>query len=123
MKGIKQYTQHSVAFPMLTIHGSSPAVYDDINIGWNAKDGGTYGELKIEFYRFKGSLDAFGRTSDTDACAIHCFSDAMKLLATPELRELTRWISRRRKPVTPNDVIEKLESLGFKPSPYHLRAA
>lgn len=121
MKGIPTYTQHTVAFPRVTMGERSQI--DEINVCFNAKGGGAWGEFTFVWYDHSGAYPP-GSTRDRRAMRVAAFSGTgMKAMLDRRIFPIIEHLSRRNDDlpeVYPADVIKWLEEAGVRPSTYHL---
>jgi hypothetical protein len=122
-RGIPVYTQHSVAFPMLTL--PSPIV-EELNVSFQAKGGGTHGEFTFEWASLGSrSFGRFGReTEPVVAIRVKAFSDGFGAMLDDRIVEVLTKLKRMRekdRDVAPEKLIEMLEAVGVRRSIYHMR--
>lgn len=108
------YTQHTVAFPSLTLASDRSWERDQVNLGLSAPDGGSYGEMHWTFMTFSGG------SGGVQMCS---FGDGLTVLFDKRVQRAVRLWRDLPDPdaVTPTELIAILEEVGAVPSRFHLR--
>lgn len=107
MKGRPQYVRYSTAWPDLPIRGTDSR-YDEINVSFDHRDGGTYGAFTFGFYDFgRGNL----------AVRVEAFDDGLGALADSRVQAVIARLRRARKSPTAETFMGWLEAEGIRANP------
>lgn len=108
--GTPTYTQHTVAWPKLSLADSKLGVYEEIIVSFDGKDGG---EFNLSFYNFgNGHL----------AVQAQVFMDGYRQFQDERIQNVMKSLVRIKQQ-TPERVIALLEANGVIASSYHLRGS
>lgn len=104
------YTRLSTTWPG-QVRYREDGIYDELSLVLEHPDGGTVGEMKIEFYRFPGN---------SRGIQLCCFGDGLPCLYDPRMQDfIAEWrATPEPDDLTVDEVVAILDRCGAVPSRY-----
>jgi len=123
-KGTPTYTQHTVAWPSLTL---PDRVMEDMGISFDAKGGGTHGEFFFRWYNLGNNPSLWGGGDRGEpyypngALRVECFTDGLTAMMDDRVQAVLDNLRKHNRNPTPAKLIQILEANGISASEHHKR--